>query len=326
MYDPGEVNFSVNGPDFVSQSGGSNQVVNPNEKEPFANEVSVTIERELVANLAVRASAVYSNTDSYRFLNNLRPYSAYSIPVTIADPGPDGKVGTADDQGLPPVTYYEYPTSLAGRAFEQYTLFNDPNAKQRFKSIDISGFKRFSNKWEFLAGYSATERNVPVSPILILGSVISAATQEFNSTTLVGDMNPNAQINTADTQWEWTWKVTGAYSLPYDVMASLNYEHRGGYPYARQVLASGGKTIPSLLVNVEPIGTRRMPDTDQVDIRLEKSFKVIAGHKVTARMNIFNLLNANTVTDLTRQSGTTFLLPTNILPPRLVEFSASYQF
>jgi hypothetical protein len=92
------------------------------------------------------------------------------------------------------------------------------------------------------------------------------------------------------------------------------------------VNASGGRTISSLVVNVEPIGTRRMPDTDQVDIRLEKSFKITAAHKLSARMNVFNLLNKNTVIDLNRQSSATFGLPTAILPPRLVEFSASYQF
>jgi Carboxypeptidase regulatory-like domain len=328
LYDPGEVNFALNGADFRSQSGGSNQVVNPNEKEPFANEVSVTLERELVANLAIRLSAVHSTTDSYRFANNLRPYSSYNIAVTNADPGPDGVVGTADDAGLglPPVVYYEYPTALNGRAFEQYTLTNDPKAEQKFNSIDISGFKRFSNNWEFLAGYSATKRNVPVSPILILGSVITAATQEFNSTTLVGDVNPNAEINTADKQWEWTWKVTGAYRFPLEIMSSVNYEHRGGYPWARTVNATGGKTITSLVVNVEPIGARRMPGTDQVDVRLEKAIKVTGEQKVSLRMNVFNLLNKNTVTDLNRQSSATFGLPTAILPPRLVEFSASYSF
>jgi len=328
LYDPGEVNFALNGPDFRSQSGGSNQVVNPNEKEPFANEVSATLERELVANLAIRISAVHSTTDSYRFANNLRPYSSYNIAVTNPDPGPDGVIGTADDAGLglPAVVYYEYPTALNGRAFEQYTLTNDPKAEQKFNSIDISGFKRFSNNWEFLAGYSATKRNVPVSPILILGSVITAATQEFNSTTLVGDVNPNAEINTADKQWEWTWKVTGAYRFPLEIMSSVNYEHRGGYPWARTVNATGGKTITSLVVNVEPIGTRRMPGTDQVDVRLEKAIKVTGEQKVSLRMNVFNLLNKNTVTDLNRQSSATFGLPTAILPPRLVEFSASYSF
>ncbi len=120
--------------------------------------------------------------------------------------------------------------------------------------------------------------------------------------------------------------MTGAYSLPYQVMASVNYDHRGGYPWARTVNALGGKTISSLVVNVEPIGTRRMPDTDQVDIRIEKSLKIAADHKVSIRMNVFNLLNKNTVTDLNRQSSATFALPTAILPPRLFEFSASYQF
>ena len=34
------------------------------------------------------------------------PNSAYDIPVTRQDPGPDGKLGTADDGGL--VTVYDY--------------------------------------------------------------------------------------------------------------------------------------------------------------------------------------------------------------------------
>ena len=33
-------------------------------------------------------------------MNNFRPYEAYNIPVTNRDPGPDGRVGTADDGGL----------------------------------------------------------------------------------------------------------------------------------------------------------------------------------------------------------------------------------
>jgi hypothetical protein len=43
-------------------------------------------------------------------------------------------------------------------------------------------------------------------------------------------------------------------------------------------------------------------------------------------MNIFNALNDNTVLDLTRLSGASFGLPTSIMPPRIAEFSISYQF
>jgi hypothetical protein len=59
---------------------------------------------------------------------------------------------------------------------------------------------------------------------------------------------------------------------------------------------------------------------------VEKSFTLRAGQKVGVRMNIFNALNTNTVLSLVRQSGTTFLRPTDIMPPRIAEFSMSYTF
>jgi hypothetical protein len=44
------------------------------------------------------------------------------------------------------------------------------------------------------------------------------------------------------------------------------------------------------------------------------------------RFNVFNLLNANTPITINKQSGATFEFPTAILPPRVGEFSVSYQF
>ena len=140
-------------------------------------------------------------------------------------------------------------------------------------------------------------------------------------------LRPNAGIFTADHNWESGGKVSGVYALPLDVMFSAAYEYRGGYAWARQVLfRAPGTTIPSITLNVEPIGTRRFPNTSQVDVRFEKSFKVTKGQKVSARVNIFNALNANTVTDFVRLSGATFTRPTSIMAPRIVEFSASYTF
>ena len=110
-YDPGEVNLDRNGPDFVETVGKlsqgtalpsppPNNVVNPNERQPKYDELSVSLERELIANLAVKGTGVYSRTTNViRIQNNLRPYETYNVPVTRPDPGPDGSVGTADDPG-----------------------------------------------------------------------------------------------------------------------------------------------------------------------------------------------------------------------------------
>jgi len=317
-YDLGEANLDPNGPDFVSQSGGSNTVASPDEVQPKMDEVSVSLERELMENFALRVSGIYSQYhNTYRVTNLLRPYETYNVPVTRPDPGPDGRVGTADDPGVL-FTYWEYPTSLRGRAFERLARINDPNADQTFKSVDLSAFKRLSNKWQFLASYSATLRDVPIQ--------VSASGSEFNGNVESGPDNPNGEINTSDHAWEWTAKLSGVYVLPYQISTSATYEFRSGYPWARQVRFTGGATIPNITVNVEPTGARRLPHQNQVDVRVEKSFNLRAGQRATLRMNIFNALNDNTVLTLTRLSGVNFGRPTSIMPPRIAEFSMSYQF
>jgi hypothetical protein len=320
-YDPGEVNLNPNGPDFVSQSGGSNTVPNPNEREPKSDEFSLSLERELMANFALRVSGVYSRyNDTYRRVNLLRPYASYNVPVTRPDPGPDGRVGTADDPGVN-YTYWEYPTTLAGRQFEQFTLTNS-DADQTFRSLDIALFKRLSNRWQLLTSFALTKRNVPI----VASATASTATFEFDSNVVSGDLNPNAEINTADRELEWEQKVSGVYVLPLQITASANFEHRSGLPWARQVRFTGGRTIPNITLNVEPIGTRRLPNTNQLDLRMEKAFALNAGQKVAVRFNVFNALNANTVLNVTRLSSVNFSLPTEIMPPRIAEFSVSYSF
>lgn len=44
------------------------------------------------------------------------------------------------------------------------------------------------------------------------------------------------------------------------------------------------------------------------------------------RVNIFNILNANPVLDVTRLSGPNFGRPTDVLPPRIVELGFLYSF
>jgi hypothetical protein len=324
-YDAGEVNLDPNGPDFISQSGGTNTVPSPSEVQPKSDEFSMTVERELAQNFGLRVSGVYSKyRNTYRLLNALRPYEAYNIPLTRPDPGPDGVVGNADDPGVN-ITYFEFAPELAGRRFERFSRVNDRRADQTFKSIDMALFKRLSQRWQLMASYSATKRNVP---IIFSNQTTQATTAalEFNGNVESGPLTPNAEINTHDRTWEWSGKVSGAYLLPYQLLFSANFEHRSGIPYARQVLFRGGRTIPNITLNVEPFGTRRLPNTNQLDIRVEKSFKLTAGHKLAVRFNVFNFLNSNTVTDLVKLSGARFGLPTEIMPPRIAEFSTTYSF
>jgi len=315
-YNPGEVNLDPNGPDFRSISGVTDAVPNPNEKQPKTDEFSLTFERELMANWAVRVTGVYSkNFDQYRLAEVNRPYEAYSIPITNLDPGPDGRLGTADDTGTS-FTYYDYPAALSGRAFAGTMVVNDPRADSSFKTIEVAGTKRLSQSWQFNASYTATKSNLPFASRLAF--------------------NPNVEINTADRTWEWTGKVSGAYTFPYAIIASTNFEYRSGAPQARQVLFTGGRTVRSLVVNVEPIGSLRLPSTNLLDVRVGKRFSLGAARSLELRADIYNALNINTTVTRVLRSGPEFLktgVPSAsgtvvqaIVLPRIAQLGASFSF
>jgi hypothetical protein len=319
-YDPGEVDLNPDGPDFISSvvrdfnSLTTVYVDNPDEKQPGQDQLSLSVERELAHNLAVRVSGVYVHSfNEPRRLNTLRPYGAYNIPITNPDPGPDGRVGTADDPGTF-VTYYDYPAELAGRAFQRTIQIDDPRSNETHKTIEVAMTRRLTGRWQVMASYSAT-KNDTLAPKPTGTGFPQAA-----------NLDPNTEINTGNQTWEWLGRLSAVYVFPGQVTASANFDHRSGVPQARQALFTGGRQIPSIVLNVEPIGSLRLPNTNVTDVRLEKSFSVLSGHKVLGRVSVYNVFNANTITAWNLRSGTTFLRPTAILRPRILEFSGSYTF
>ncbi len=318
FYDDGEINLDPNGTDYLTQQT-ANFTTNPNERMPWSEELSLSLEREVMPSVAVRVTGLYSrNWDVYRNENIYRPYGAYTVPITNTDPGVDGVVGNADDPGTT-LTYYEYPTSLQGQRFEKNWLTNDPGVGQNFSSMEFGMFKRMSNGWQFMASFSATKKNIPLT--------VGLTQSQFNSNIYAGDRTPNAELNTRDTTWERTGKVSGAYSkLPFAITVAVNYEYRNGTPQARTVVLRGGRTIPNLVVNAEQIGSLWTPSYNLMDMRLEKSFAVHGTHRATIRANIFNFLNNANVLTMQTRAGSTFGYATAINQPRIMELNLAYSF
>jgi Carboxypeptidase regulatory-like domain/TonB dependent receptor-like, beta-barrel len=326
LYDAGEVNFALNGPDFIStitQAGPAlaHAVPNPNEHEPSTDDFMASIERELLPNFAVRFTALYSQVhDTYRVQNNRRPYGVYNIPIRTADPGPDGRANSGDEPGTT-ITYWEYPTSFSPVAFQQPMLINDSNSDASFKSYEIALSKRLSNRWLFMGSYSATKSHIPyVQNTSGVGDFVQPGLAVFLTT-----YDPNAEIFTANNTWEWLGRASGSYTFPADILVSAHFENRSGIPFARTVSATGGTTIPSIAVRVEPIGARRTTNVNILDFRAEKAIR-LGAQRLSLRLNFYNMLNVNTVTSLNQQSGSTFLGATAIVPPRTAEVSAQYTF
>ena len=236
----GEANLDPNGPDFISRTGFQNLIPNSQELQPKQDEFMASLEHQLGSNFGVRATGIHSSArKDFRLQNTFRPRSAFNIPITNPDPGEDGRLGTADDPGRS-ITYYEYSRALQGARFNESQLVNYPDPST-FTSIDLALTRRMSGNWMMQASFSGTwknNQNVAVLP----------------------EDNPNADFNQSDETLEWISKISGSYRFAYGIMASALFESRSGEPWARTVLFSGGTTIPTLVVNVEPIGTRHVSD------------------------------------------------------------------
>jgi len=332
-WDPGETNRDPNGPDFIETSANEfgalppRFVPNPKEKQVLFDIFSLNLERELMPNFSLRVTGIYHQTKNIqRHVNIFRPSDAYNIPVTARDPGPDGRLGTADDGGM--IGYFEYSPALAGLQFEQYMSVNDPRANMNFKTIELAGVRRFSNRWQLLTSFSATRKHQPI------GGRNSATALNFGTSNPTfsaagehaGFFNPNAEIFSADRTWDWDGKMIGTYIFPGQVAVSGNFQHTSGDPFARTVNVRGGKTIPNFVLNVEPIGANRRPNVNLVTLRVEKRFRLSEEQTLTATLNVYNLMNANTATGLQNRSGPEFLRPRSIMPPRLAEVSVGYRF
>jgi hypothetical protein len=140
-------------------------------------------------------------------------------------------------------------------------------------------------------------------------------------------LNPNAEIFADRNVRDWYGKIGGSYRFPRPgLLASANFTAVNGEPTARTALFTGGVTIPSITLQVEPFGSLKRPNIYLLDLRLQKDFNLIGGHKVSVRVDLFNALNTNAVRTNTVQSGPNYLRPTAIMPARIAVFGMTYAF
>jgi hypothetical protein len=325
-YDPGEVNLDPQGPDWLrggnlgeAQGGTVSGVkLNPNELQPYSNEFTVDFEHEVARNMGVRFSTTHTrNHHIYRQLTPSVPYSAYSIPISNLDPGPDGVLGNADDTGNR-ITYYEYPAALSGARFNESLFVNDdPTNDTNFTTLEMGLTRRLANNWQLNVSHVRTKVNLPFAGVpTTLRSLESGALA----------LNPNAELFAARNYWEWINKVNGSYRFWRGILASFNYELRSGDKLTRTVQFRGGTTIPSIVLPVAPVGSITLPNLSLLDLRVAKQFMFSHGQRLEVYLDMFNTLNVNTTVGMTTRAGPSFMVPTSVVSPRIVGFGLRYNF
>jgi len=283
--------------------------VDPDLKRPTSNELSFNIEREITSGLSGRASYVYKNMRNVWGEYDAIRGPQYTVPITIVDPGPDNRLSTPGDNQ----TFETFDRPAGIDQDRVYT--NIPDADASFQTIEFAVNRRFADRWMLLTSFGYTWSSM-LHDVTGYGRLTNNQTY-LPVKRLFGD-------NGIETSTTWNYKVIGRYVLPWDIGLSGSWKAQSGQNFGRthtfRFPGDGNRTF-----RVEPIGTRRYPNVNILDFRLDKSFGFSRYGKLTAQFDVFNLTNSGVPTSF-RTTSANFLEVTGILAPRVMRFGLRYDF
>ena len=297
---------------FQSTQGGGGFVrVDRDLTRPTSNEISLNLEREITTGLSGRASWVYKNMRNVWGEIDVVRAAGYTVPFTIADPGPDRVAGTGDDQ-----TFQTLALAAGTGTDRVYT--NSDKANADFHTAEFAINRRFSGKWMMLTSFG------------------------YTWSTMVHTQGANANLNRGfvyrpfdlmlgdggqETSTLWNYKIIGRYVLPYEIGFSGSWKVQSGFNYGRTISVTmpveGARTI-----RVQPVDANRYPSVAILDFRVDKSVDFGKFGKVTPMLDVFNIMNSSVPTNVrtTNTATAPFQEVTTILNPRVIRFGVRFSF
>lgn len=311
---------SIVGPDRLQELSRSDasrrSSIDPRLRHSYAAEALVGIERELFSDVSLKAQYVRRDFDDTIAFTD--PTSAYET-ISRADPGPDGRSGTADDVG--PFTVYNSIDTSRATQF----LTNPPDAFRSHQAWQVVGTKRYSHHWQMQASYTWART---------YGNIHNTAlSNAANNTTGSGGTfsNPNRLINATsrtvlDVPHEW--KVLASYRAPWfgGMHVGAVYRYFSGRAFGRVVQVPGLRQGVQA-IRVEPVGARRLAAMNTLDVRVEKTFPFgRSGRRAGIYADLLNAGNQGVPLNVTEQSGPNFGVPNGWLEPRSLRVAVRVSF
>jgi hypothetical protein len=283
----------------------------------IVDEVGTWIERELPAGIGLRSGIVWRRERSpFTRQNANQPYEAFTVPVTIRDPGPDGVPGTTDDGGT--FTAYDLRADLIGVQAAN-VVRNIPGASSAYTTWEVDATRRTRGRWSLGAGFSYTWNSDQASGY-------SGQAARGNPYPLT----PNDLINTGaggrHDFTTWTATAHGTYQAPWGVRVTPVLRHQSGQPFGRTFTTGQLEYSSAVTVLAEPIGSRRMDNITIVDLRVEKRLPLNGNLHLSGFLDVFNCFNANPEQNVIWSSGSSFLRPLSIVSPRIAQVGVTLEW
>jgi len=283
----------------------------------YLDQYLIGVDREIFTDISLSMNYIHRSYEHIFAFDELnRTWTEY--PTGVLDPGPDGKLGTADDGAL----VFGYVRDGATAASQ---LITPSDATRSFDGIQFIARKRFSNNWQAQVAYTYSKTFGRVSNISTNGYALGPDTGTSGQW-----VNPNTRINAVgrgQNDKPHVFQASGMYRLPWfgGFNASGNYRLESGAAWGRTAALVFPSPTSTQTIRMETRGTRRMGTQHILSARVEKTFTV-KRYTTGVFMDIFNLLNTGAATAVNEASGASFGFVTALTAPRRLQWGVRVTF
>ncbi len=305
----------------------SGSSVDKSTKIGRTREITLGLQRELVANMAVGADFIYRRYDNgtANYLLGYQPGAA-GFPLSAIYAPAQTYVDPLSGQSAP---YYTIQTG-AMRPSGVPTVTVTRETYEDYKGVDLTLSKRYSDKWQANVAVTIQTRN------------------DFSPVSVLNDPQNNEFTDGTNGIARYLIKFNGSYDLPWGIMAAtnLNINDGGirtltvngpGQVYGGVNASGANTTINRNTLQFQERGTTRFERNILWDMGIHKTFTFRGGqNRIKVMLDGFNILNADDILSYSSNNistrGTTAnpILPSDristILPPRIFRVGATISF
>ena len=276
--------------------------VDPDLAPEYVDEISLSLEHQVRADASVRVSYVRKDLSGDSGIWNVPQQAALLAGRGIScteDPAWECPVNELTGARL---HVQRVPGDVAGTVDNRIAAF--PGMDAAYDTVQVAVNRRFTSGFLMQASVDYQWRNE------FRGAAGESRSPLYADPLVVGSgghgriwQNHSLDVNARQATTNWGGRLLARVPLPAGVGLSTNVRYQSGWPYApiQRVDVPGTDTNqPIFLTN---LSENRSDDVTLIDLRLEKVFDIGTRGRLTLMADVYNVLNANAVTNFSLRTG-----------------------
>jgi hypothetical protein len=316
-------------------------------KRPYSWEFAVAAQHEINQGLSVTAGVFWRWFGNFLVTDNttgtVADYGQFSITPGLIPPSPPSAGGESLPSDINTGQYFAINPGVPVNNVTglSKTMFPGSNVYDRWFGYDLTANMRLPSGITLQGGLATGHQTTDFCDVQDPAKAGNNALVEMLT-------NANGLTSLATCHMEQNWlpqvKFLGSYTIPkIDVQLGASFQSIPGVEYAASYAApnsdvsrpvsqgglgrlpAGAVATGTTAVNLVQPGSTYGPRFNQIDARFGKVLRFGGNRRAVASLDLFNILTSDTISNASAVYAT-WLAPVNVVAPRLMKVSLTFDF